>query len=66
MGERNRPESPMVLTYSSKDTLDIMVHRICEETQLTEATVRDLLSHGYGYHENKWMKTRPVRIENFF
>lgn len=63
--DRQKHENTMMLTRTSKDELDNLVSKICEETQLMESTVRDLFSHGWEWRENRWTKHRSVRHTEF-
>lgn len=59
MAER-RHEDKMYTPHDTKHTLDVLVSKICEKTQLMETTVRDLLSHGWMWQETRWVRQGTV------
>lgn len=61
MGDR---KDRMYTPLSTKDRLDALVSSICEQHQLQESTVRDMLSAGWQYHGNKWVKHRGRGVES--
>lgn len=61
MGER---KDRMFIPHGTKDVLDTLVTKICETHGLEESTVRDMLSKGWQYHDNKWVKQGSVVILN--
>lgn len=46
----------MYTALSTRDRLDELVSKICEKHQLQESTVRDMLSAGWKYQGEKWVK----------
>lgn len=56
--DRQKHENTMLLPRTSKDELDNLVSKLCEETQLMESTIRDLFAHGWEWRTDRWVKHR--------